>query len=102
MRKAREWDQHILPIYLVFEDELMSLVQESFPKHLQLLMVSGLGLVSGELSESEMTRPGLFYTVTKRLAFHGINIVQVLSTYHELWILVREEDIKKAVLVLMD
>jgi len=44
-------------IDIVFEDGLMSLVQESFPKHLQLLMVSGLGLVSGELSESEMTRP---------------------------------------------
>ena len=89
-------------IDIVFEDELMPLIQEIFPKHFQLLMVSGLGLISGELSESEMTTPWLFYTVTKRLAFHGINIVQVLSTYHELWILVRDEDVKDAILVLMD
>ena len=80
----------------------MEYIEGNFHGHSQLLMVTGLGLVSWTLSESEMNTPWLFYTVTKRLAFHDINIVQVLSTYHELWLLVREEDLKDAVLVLMD
>lgn len=94
-----EWSHEI---DIVFEDELMEYIEGNFHGHSQLLMVTGLGLVSWTLSESEMNTPWLFYTVTKRLAFHDINIVQVLSTYHELWLLVREEDLKDAVLVLMD
>lgn len=94
-----EWSHEI---DIVFEDELLEYIEACLHGHSPLLMVTGLGLVSWELSESEITTPGLFYTVTKRLAFHGINIVQVLSTYHELWLLVREEDVKDAILVLMD
>jgi hypothetical protein len=39
--------------------------------------------------------------VTKKLAFHDINIIQVISTYHELGVVVRDEDLKKTVTVLL-
>lgn len=94
-----EW---VHEIDIVFAHELMSSIEEKFPSHSRVLLVSGLGLVTGELSDAEISTPWLFYAVTKRLAFHGVNIIQVLSTYHELGIIVQEIDIKKALLVLMD
>lgn len=94
-----EW---IHEIDIVFAQDLFLSIQEVFPSHSQLLLVSWLWLITGELGDTEISTPWLFYTITKRLAFHGINIVQVLSTYHELGIIVKEENIKKALLVLMD
>ncbi len=89
-------------IDIIFDHDLTLSMDERFSVHSRILTVSWLGLVTGELSDSEISTPGLFYRVSKRLAFHDVNIIQVLSTYHELGIIVREEDLKKALFVLMD
>ena len=89
-------------IDIIFESINMSIIQEKIPQSLQILMVSWLSLVSCELSDAEISTPWLFYRVTKKLAFHGINIIQVLSTYHELGIILNEQDTIKAFTVLLD
>lgn len=94
-----EW---VHEIDLIFEHSLRSEILERIPQHAHILLVTDLALISGELSDAEISTPWLFYTVTKRLAFHGVNIIQVLSTYHELGIIIKEVDIKRALLVLMD
>jgi hypothetical protein len=48
-----------------------------------------------------MEHAGLLYSVTKQLAFHKINILQLISTYHELGIIIAEKDIKATVTVLL-
>jgi hypothetical protein len=109
MIEKKRSDKHFFTIIegvheidIIFAHDLRESIEEKFPSHSRLLLVSDLGLVTGELSDAEISTPWLFYTVTKRLAFHGVNIIQVLSTYHELWIIVREIDIKKALFILMD
>lgn len=89
-------------IDIIFETNDSNIIQEKFPQSLQILVVSWLGLISWELSDLEISTPWLFYNMTKRLAFHGVNIIQVLSTYHELGIIMQEEDIKKGMNLLMD
>ncbi len=109
MVEHRKSDKHFFTVVewvheidIIFTHDLIESIEERFPSHSRILMVSGLWLVTGELADAEISTPWLFYAVTKRLVFHGINIIQVLSTYHELGIIVRESDMKKAVLVLMD
>lgn len=92
----------IQEIDIIYESEGLELFYDAIPSSLKLLSVDNLGLISIELSDKEISTPGLFYDVTKSLAFHGVNIVQVLSTYHELGIIVAEEDMKKAFTVLID
>ena len=71
-------------IDIIFVSDMYLLLQNRIAVSLQTLLVQDLGLVSLHLSEQEIAKPGLFYHVTKKLAFHGINIIQILSTYHEL------------------
>lgn len=94
-----EW---VHEIDIVFETDDLSVIQERFPQSIQILTVSWLGLISWELSDVEISTPWLFYSVTKRLAFHGVNIIQVLSTYHELGIIMQEADIKRGIGLLLD
>ncbi len=94
-----EW---VHEIDIIFEGDMLDALQTKFPQNLQMLTVSWLWLISLELSDMEISMPWLFYTVTKRLAFHGVNIIQVLSTYHELGIIMRVGDIKQGVNLLLD
>lgn len=89
-------------IDIIFETSNLSLLRERFPQSIQILTVSWLGLISWELSDVEISTPWLFYNITKRLAFHGVNIIQVLSTYHELGIIIQESDLKKGIGLLLD
>ena len=45
-------------------------------------------------------QPGLYYFILKELAWEGINIVEIVSTSHEFTLLVNDEDIDKAFLVI--
>ncbi|MDD2486905.1 MAG: hypothetical protein PHS92_00845 [Candidatus Gracilibacteria bacterium] len=78
-----------------------SKIEEIIPAHLGILTIKGLSLCSLQLRDEEIYQKGLFYSVTKKLAFHDINIIQVISTYHELGIVIRDEDLKKVVTVLL-
>ena len=94
-----EW---VHEIDIIFETKDADLLHEKIPQTLQILIVSGLWLISCELSDKEISTPWLFYRVTKKLAFYDINIIQVLSTYHELGVIMAEGDIKRGVNVLLD
>lgn len=94
-----EW---VNEIDIIFQTSDAPSLYERFPQSMQILTVNDLGLISCELSDAEISTPWLFYRVTKRLAFHGVNIIQVLSTYHELGVIVSEKDIKQAVNLLLD
>lgn len=94
-----EW---VHEIDIIFETKDTDLLHEKIPQTLQILIVSGLWLISCELSDKEISTPWLFYRVTKKLAFYDINIIQVLSTYHELGVIMAEGDIKRGVNILLD
>lgn len=79
-------------------DEIITL----FGENQYTIIVENLGLMSCELSNQEISTPGLFYQVSKRFMFENINIVQVLSTYQELGIVLAEKDLEKWVQLMMD
>jgi hypothetical protein len=44
-------------IDIIFAYDLMSSIEEKFPQHSRVLLVSGLSLVMGELSDAEISTP---------------------------------------------
>lgn len=81
-------------IDLIYDMKLAPEIRTLIPESLHTLTLQDLAIISLHLSDSEIETPGIFYQLTKRLAFHGINIIQILSTYHELGIIVKQEDMK--------
>lgn len=66
-------------------------------------MVSGITNVSSitiRLPEETIYTPGVYYQILKRLAFENINVIEVLSTYSELTVILEMKDIDKAFSVL--
>ena len=88
-------------IDIIYETSIHQHLLWQIPVSLQLLCVPDLALISIDLSDIEISTPWLFYSITKQLAFHNINIIQVLSTYHEFGIIVSVSNLKHAVSVLM-
>ncbi|VVB58166.1 Uncharacterised protein [Candidatus Anstonella stagnisolia] len=58
--------------------------------------VDGLSQLSISFDEKMADTPGLIALILKELAWRGINVVEVVSTYTELGIILHEEDIVDA------
>ena len=93
-----EWSREI---DIFYDRTFSTIIEEYFPANLRILTMSGLSLCSLHLRDEEIYQKGLFYSVTKKLAFHDINIIQVISTYHELGVVVCDDDLRKTVTVLL-
>ncbi len=52
------------------------------------------------LTKEMINEVGLFYEISKRFAFYNINIIDVVSTYTELFIIIKKEDVKKSLEIL--
>lgn len=88
-------------IDLLYEQSIAKDLEKIIPQDLQILRVHNLSVCSIQLRDNDVYQKWLFYAVTKKLAFHNINILQVISTYHELGVVVQSEDLKKTVTVLL-
>ncbi|MBP9779076.1 hypothetical protein KBD33_00465 [Candidatus Gracilibacteria bacterium] len=88
-------------IEIFYDRSLVSILDQELPSHLRILTLENLSLCSLHLRDEEIYQKGLFYSITKKLAFHDINIIQVISTYHELGVVVRDDDLKKTVTILL-
>lgn len=71
-------------IHLIFEGE--KLISNCY----------GLSSVTIKLPTGNTEQPGLYYYIFKKLAWDGINILEVVSTSNEFTILLKDKDIDKA------
>lgn len=88
-------------VEIFYDRSLVSILDQELPLDFRILTIENLSLCSLHLRDEEIYQKWLFYSITKKLAFHDINIIQVISTYHELGVVVRDEDLKKTVTVLL-
>jgi len=72
----------------IFKDEKLIIKQEN------------LSSITLKLPQGNVMQPGLYYFILKQLAWEGINIVEIVSTSHEFTLLVNDEDIDRAFLVI--
>jgi len=80
---------------LVCSTSLSSRVQEIFSKETTIITRTGLAAVSVKLPTTNLDTYGVYYTILKRLAWRGINIVEVISTSHEISLIISNEDVEE-------
>jgi len=81
---------------IVFSDSRIEGIKEILRKEKILGEITGLGAISIRFSEETLSTPGFIAYVLKELAWYGVNIVEVVSTYTELSVVLKEEDVAKA------
>ena len=76
--------------------ETMSLqIDTIFQKEEMINKRVGLAAVSILLPPTNLDTYGVYYTILKKLAWKGINIVEVLSTSYEISLIINKEDIEE-------
>ncbi|MEM4336180.1 MAG: ACT domain-containing protein [Candidatus Anstonellales archaeon] len=81
---------------IIFSDGKFEEIKEILRKEKVIGEMKGLGAISLRFSEETLSSPGFVAYVLKELAWHGINVVEVVSTYTELSVILKEEDVGKA------
>ncbi|MBP6994142.1 hypothetical protein KBB12_02785 [Candidatus Woesebacteria bacterium] len=82
----------------IFEDTIivgkdyMPRIQKMFTQEHIIAEFTDLAAVTIRLHPSNVETPGVYYYILKSLLLENINIVEVVSTYMECTILVKEED----------
>lgn len=72
----------------------LSELKKLFPRTKSV--VDELGSITIRIPENSIEVAGLFFQVTRALAWENISIVEIVSTYTELTVILREDDLPKA------
>lgn len=87
---------------VIISDDLLP-EQKKIVKGEKLLNeASGLASITIKLPSENMHIPGIYYFVLQRLAWAGINIVEVISTTCEFTLIMNEKDIDSAFMQLLN
>lgn len=85
---------------IVASSTLQKDINRIFAKERSIIKQENLSSITLKLPLGNVMQPGLYYFILKELAWEGINIVEIVSTSHEFTLLVNDEDIDKAFLVI--
>ncbi|MCC7570790.1 hypothetical protein KO465_05585 [Candidatus Micrarchaeota archaeon] len=77
---------------IIFESQKMDKIKEKLKGEKILAEIVGLSEVSVLFSKNMFEEPGFLAHILKELAWREINVVEVISTYNELCIIVRDEE----------
>lgn len=57
---------------------------------------SGLSSITIKLPAENIDQPGLYYYIFKRIAWEGINVLEVISTTNEFTLILKDKDVDRA------
>lgn len=79
---------------IVCSEALGEQVRQIFKEEYGIASREGLAAVSVNLPPDNLDTYGVYYSILKKLAWKGINIVEVLSTSHEISLIIGKEDVE--------
>jgi hypothetical protein len=103
---ARERDvflTHTQGVYeatLIASARLAPKIEAAFKGERLVSRLDDLSAIVIPLPAKSVDTPGVHYTLLKQLALRGLNVVEVVSTYGELTIIVAKEDVDRAFSIL--
>jgi len=80
----------------IISDEFFELIPKIFEGEKLISNSKGLSSITIKLPSSNIEQPGLYYYIFKKLAWDGINILEVVSTSNEITVLLKDKDIDRA------
>ena len=94
--------QGVFETNIVVSKKLKERIDEVFKDEITLWSITDLASITIKLPKSNIEQSGIYYFILKQLAWADISVQEVISTTHEITIVVKEIDIKQAFSILMD
>lgn len=82
-------------INIIYSDTIENIIWEVFTSSIN--KISWLWAIWIYLDDKMLETKGMFYSLTKKLYFNWVNILEITSTYKEIVFFVREKDLKEAI-----
>ncbi|KKP68587.1 MAG: hypothetical protein UR68_C0001G0037 [Candidatus Roizmanbacteria bacterium GW2011_GWA2_35_19] len=92
--------QGVFETGIIVSQELGPKIEIIFEEEKIIEKLLNLSSITVKLPEENVTTPGVYYFILKALAWNGINIVEVVSTYHEITLILETKEIDRAFSVL--
>jgi hypothetical protein len=86
---------------IVVNRMLTGIVKRAFKSEKLLVSRANLAAVSISLPSTNQDISGVYYTLLKRLAWQGINIIEVISTSNEITLIVSKDDIDQVFSIIL-
>ena len=96
------FSQGIYETTFVVSSIITPLVDEIFFQEHQLSKTDNLSSITVKLPAENTLCPGVYYYIFKELAWDNINVTEVISTTNEFTVVVGDEDIHRAFMILME
>lgn len=94
--------QGIFETNIVTSKNLQPFVEDIFKKETLINNVNNLASITIKLPEGNLEQSGIYYFILKQFAWANIAVQEVISTTHEMTIVVKEEDVNETFSILMD
>lgn len=94
--------QGIFETTIVASLNLQEEIKKVFSEETLINNLSDLSSITIKLPKENMEQSGVYYFILKQLAWANIAVQEIISTTHEMTIVVKEVDVNKSFSVLMD
>lgn len=94
--------QGVFETSIVVSKKIESKIENIFKEEEVLWSATNLASLTIKLPKSNIEQSGIYYFILKQLAWANIPVQEVISTTHEITIVVKETDIKQTFSILMD
>lgn len=94
--------QGIFETNIVTSKNLQPFVEEIFKSEVLINNVTDLASITIKLPKENLEQSGIYYFILKQFAWANIAVQEVISTTHEMTIVVKEEDVNETFSILMD
>ncbi len=80
--------------------ELKNTIEKIYQDEKIIFRFNNLSSVTIRLPEENISTPGVYYFILKPLAWEGINIIEVVSTSHEITLILEDKNVDRAFTIL--
>ncbi|WP_272150993.1 hypothetical protein [Tenacibaculum aiptasiae] len=94
--------QGIFETNIVTSKNLQPYVEEIFKRETLINNVNDLASITIKLPKDNLEQSGVYYFILKQFAWANIAVQEVISTTHEMTIVVKEQDVNETFAILMD
>lgn len=92
--------QSLYQTTIIISSSFKNVVKQLFSEENKISEIDSLSAITLTLSEETVKAPGVYYSVLKTLAWYEINIIEIVSSFNELTIILENKDIDQAFSVL--
>lgn len=94
--------QGIFETNIVISKNLQPFIEEIFKNETLINNVNDLASITIKLPKENLEQSGVYYFILKQFAWANIAVQEVISTTHEMTIVVKERDVNETFAILMD